>query len=67
MLEKQGYVHARTYAHAPGHKHARAHKHKRTQTCNIYYFSTATMIRKRDSVLRRTYIVSLIIHFVHTL
>ena len=36
--------------------HAHAHAHAHTQICNIYCFSTATMIRERVSELRYTYI-----------
>jgi hypothetical protein len=49
----------------PGHPHARMHalKHARThkEICNIYRFSTATMIRKSTSILRYTYIACLVI------
>jgi hypothetical protein len=57
-----------SYAHAtptrPGthiHEHACAHEPLR----NTYYFFTATMIRKRASILRYTYIVPLIIKQAH--
>ena len=57
MLDKQGYMHAGAHAHAPGNMHELAHA--RTQICNTYCFSTATMIRERASMLRYTYIVRL--------
>jgi hypothetical protein len=49
-LEKQDYMHA--------HKHTRPGAHAHTH--NSYCFSTATMIRKRTSVLRYTYTVCLV-------
>jgi hypothetical protein len=49
MLNKQGYMHARACTHARAH----------TQICNIYWFSTTTMIHERASLLRYTYIVLL--------
>ena len=54
MLDKQGYMHARARARA------RAHTHTHTEICNIYCFSTATMIRERASVLRHTRIACLV-------
>jgi hypothetical protein len=51
MLDKQGYTHVRTLASA------------HTQIYNIYYFSTATMIRERASIVRYTYIVCLVFSF----
>jgi Pyruvate/2-oxoacid:ferredoxin oxidoreductase delta subunit len=57
MLDQQGYM----QAHVPYTRtHARAH----TQICNIYCFSTATIIRERASKLRYTYIVCLVLLFV---
>jgi hypothetical protein len=46
-----------TWLCAQAHIHARAHTHThtRTQLCNIYCFSTATIIPLRTSVLRYTY------------
>ena len=46
-----------TYAHAQTHAiwRARAHTHTHTQICNVYCFSTATIIRERASVLRYMY------------
>jgi hypothetical protein len=55
MLYKQGYMHA--------HAHARARAH--TQICNIYCFSTTTMIRERASMLRYTYIACLVMNCVN--
>ena len=54
-LSKVTCTYAHSHAHALGLARARAHTH--TQICNIYYFSTATIIRKRDSMLCYTYIV----------
>ena len=54
MLNKQGYMHARTrvaHAHMPQHTHERA----RVRT------HTATMIRKSISLLRFTYNVCLVL------
>jgi hypothetical protein len=55
QMTKQG-------AHARGHPHARTHPraHTHKQICNIYCFSTGTMIRKCTSVLRYTYIACLV-------
>ena len=59
-------VQAHAHAHALEHKHAHAHTH--TRICNIYRFSTATIIRERASILRYTYIVCLVSFcFFHTL
>jgi hypothetical protein len=55
------------HAHARAHASARAHKHIHTQICNIYCFSTATMIHEHASLLRYTYIVCLIIYYTHLL
>ena len=54
-ISKATCTHAHAYALALKHKHGRAH----TQICNIYSFSTATMIRERASFLRYAYIVCL--------
>jgi hypothetical protein len=53
-------MHARTHAHAPGHTHERARTHTHTQICKSNYFSVPTMIRERTSILRYTYIDSLV-------
>ena len=58
MLDKQGYMHAGACTSPRARAHARAHTH--TQICNIYCFSTATIIRARASMLRYTYIVCLV-------
>ena len=51
------YAHA--HAHAPGYPmHARMHAH--TPISNTYCFSTATVIRERGSLLRRSYIAPLV-------
>jgi hypothetical protein len=47
MLDKQGYKHACAYA--------------RTPMCNIYRFSTTTMIRERTSLLLYTYVACLLV------
>jgi hypothetical protein len=51
MLHKQCYMHARAWTRAS----------IRTQICNTYCFSMATMIRERASVLRCTCIACLLI------
>jgi hypothetical protein len=48
------YAHAHTYA--PGYPHARTHRPISSNYCH----STATMIRERASMLRRTYIACLV-------
>jgi hypothetical protein len=53
------HVRACTLPHAPAH--ALMHAQPHTQICNIYCFSTATMIRETASLLRYTYIVYLVI------
>ena len=50
-----------THAHAHTQHSTRTKARTHTQICNIYCFSTATMIRERASVLRFTYIVCLVI------
>jgi hypothetical protein len=50
MLDKQGYTRARAFTRPRAHA-TRAH----TQICNAYYFSTATIIRERASMLGYTY------------
>jgi hypothetical protein len=62
MLDKQGYMHARACTCPRARAHARVHSraHTSTQLCNIYCFSTATMIRERALMLRYTYIVCLL-------
>ena len=53
-------MNAHAHAHALGtRKYTRAHTE--AQRYNIYYFSTATMIRERASMLRYTYIVCLVV------
>ena len=47
----QARLHARTRMHTPMRL-----AHARTHTCNTYCFTTATIIRKRASLLRYTYI-----------
>jgi hypothetical protein len=59
-ISKTTYTHAHVHAHALGHTHAQARTH--TRTCNMYFFSTATMIRERASILRYTYNLRLILH-----
>jgi hypothetical protein len=51
MLDKQNYMRARTHA-LPG-----AQTHVRTDIYNTFFFSTATMIRERASILRYMYII----------
>ena len=51
MLHKQWYMHARAWTRAS----------IRTQICNTYCFSMATMIRERASMLRYTYIACLVL------
>jgi hypothetical protein len=55
-----GYARLRasTRMHTPTRPGKRVHAY--TQICNIYCFSTATIIRKRASVLRYMYVVCLI-------
>ena len=66
MQDKQDYMHTRacirllTRANARMRARARTHTHTHAQMCNIYCFSTATMIRDFASVLRYTYIVCLV-------
>jgi hypothetical protein len=50
---------ARTGMHTPTRSGSRACKH--AQMCNIYCFSTATVIREHASMLRYTYIFCLVI------
>ena len=61
MLDKQGYTHTRacTRPHSRAHLCTRARTD--TQICNIYYFSTATMIRERTSVLSYAHIVCFVL------
>ena len=58
-ISKATYTHAHAQAHALRHTHAHTRAHKRTKRLNSYCFSTITMIRKRVSVLRHTFIVLL--------
>ena len=68
MLDKQRYTRARAFTHprARAHPHARmhararAHTHTHTEICNIYCFSTATIIHERASILRYAYVVCLL-------
>ena len=53
MLDKQGYMHARSCDLA----HARTRAQTHIQICNIYCFSMAKIIRERASMLSYTYIV----------
>ena len=54
MLDKQGYMYARTYM--PTRPGTRTNASTHTKMCNTYCFSTATMIRERASMLGYTYI-----------
>jgi hypothetical protein len=49
-------MHTSTRQDTHTHKHSRVHTqtHARTEICNTYYFSTATLIRERASMLRYT-------------
>ena len=51
-ISKVTCTHAHAHAHASGYTH--------TQICNIYCFSTATMIFEGSSMLRYTYIACLV-------
>ena len=61
MLDKQGYTYARVCTRpgvrAPTHTQARTHR----QIRNIYWFSAATMISERASMLGYTYIACLVV------
>jgi hypothetical protein len=59
MLDKQDYTHAQ--AHAPGYLHKQVRAHTHTQIYNTYCFSTAKIIIESASLLRYTYIGSLVI------
>ena len=63
MLDKTICTHAHAHAHAPGQPHVRMHARTRTQTNTCYLF-TATVILERASVLRYTYIASLVMYKV---
>jgi hypothetical protein len=64
-------LHPRTRMHTYMHKpkrpstrtyaHTHTHTHTHTQICNIYCFSTATIIRELVSMLRKSHIACLII------
>jgi hypothetical protein len=62
-INKATQMHALALTHTHTRSRARAHARTceriHTQICNICFFSTATMIRERTSVLRHTYIASL--------
>ena len=66
MLYKQGYINARpctrprARVHECASERAHAHTHNHTQICNIYCFSTVTMIRESVLILRYTYCYILI-------
>ena len=55
-----------TYMHTPKRPSTRtyAHIHTHTQICNIYCFSTATMIRELVSLLRKSHIACLITFYL---
>ena len=63
MLEKTR-LHALRRMHTPTRPstltHACSHTHARTQICNTYCFFKATMITDCTSILRYTYVVSLV-------
>jgi hypothetical protein len=50
VLDKQGYTRTNMHAltlkgtHTHTHRHPRAHKHR--EICNVYCFSTATMVSR---------------------
>ena len=62
MLNNQGHIYARACTRPLARAHARTEARQRahTQMYNIYCLSTATIIRKRDLVLRYTYIFCLV-------
>jgi hypothetical protein len=60
ILDKQGYMNARTCIRPRTWAHACARK----QICNIYWFSMATMIREGSSILRYTYVVLLAVSII---
>jgi hypothetical protein len=62
MLDKKGYMHARTCTRLRGRAQARRRARTHAQICNMYCFSTAKMTRERASVLRYTYIACLVLH-----
>jgi hypothetical protein len=59
-ISKATCTHAHARAHASEHTHAFARAYAHTQLCNIYSFSTTTIIRERASLLRYTYIACLV-------
>jgi hypothetical protein len=65
-LHREGYRHARTRIHTPKRpvNPPPPHTHTNAQTCNTYCFSTAIMIRERASMLRYTYIASLVKNYL---
>ena len=65
LVNKATRAHAHANVPAPGHPHARMHALELARThkeiCNIYRFSTATIIRGSTSIVRYTYIACLVI------
>ena len=63
-------LHAHPHAYAPGNSRAptraQTNTHTHTEICNTYCFSMATMIRKRVSMLRYTYIAALVFCLIFT-
>ena len=56
-ISKATLAHAHTFVRAPTHTHTHTHR----EICNIYCFSTATVIPEHASVLGSTYIACLIL------
>ena len=54
------WINEATCMHTLTRPGTRTHAREHTQICNIYCFSTATMICERALVLRYTYIVCLV-------
>ena len=59
LLRLHAFMHMHTPTRPGTHMHEHACAHE--PISNTYYFFTATMIRKRASILRYTYIAPLII------
>ena len=61
-ISKGTRTYAHAHAHAPGYPHSRTRAYASTHrpVINTCRFSTATMIRKRASMLRHTYTVCLV-------
>ena len=65
-ISKSTSMHAHVHAHTSGHPHVRtqagacARTRTYTQICNTSWFSTATIVRERASVLCYTYITSIV-------